>query len=363
ISVPGREYTKRILSIFFKTANVTGVAEYFLLHALLPQSLLELYRLPPDDDACLGLTRRTFQEVWDDLATYLLVLGDRTGDAHVIVTNLTVTLKKLLSQNRLFVTSADVSSAVDKLNKIKVKLPKPAIARIEKRMKGLGRMNASSLYKNVLELGRFAVNRTADDPLDLQTSPRSMNNRHTTLTISSEALKPPFYCHGEYKFLNYATLGAASAEALLSALDGPFAVDRHNASHDYSHRTGAKLEDIKQCLALSVNRIAADVTVSETWLRQLMLSVGAFQLALEASLLGRVNDSGVDDVAEPAMDQTFFARYCQSLCADESDASSVDRAPPNVRCNVAVMNSPRFTTLFRCVREDEMTPSRQCSVL
>ncbi|CAN7976733.1 unnamed protein product [Ixodes persulcatus] len=363
VTIPGIKYTKKVFSILFNTVNVSEVAEYIVLHALLPQSLLQLNRLEQDDGACFNLTRRTFKDVWNDLTAYLLVSDDRSGDAHFIIANITVALKKLLSQKFLFETSADVSTAITKLDRIEVKLPKPEITSVKKRMKGLDQMNASSLYKNILELGRFTATKTADDISNSPTPLKRVIYSNHSLIVPTEALKPPLYCRGVYSFLNYATLGVASAEALLSALDGPFAADKHNGSHDYSQRIDAKLKDVKQCLALSVGRIAADGVASETWPRKLQISVGALQTALEASLVEINSGSQVDDLMKPAMEQTFFARYCQRLCAGESEDISGDTVPPNVLCNVAVMNSPRFTTLFGCVRGDEMMPSRQCSVL
>lgn len=65
----------------------------------------------------------------------------------------------------------------------------------------------------------------------------------------------------------------------------------------------------------------------------------------------------------PAWKQTYFVKYCQSLCNDDKLNRSAATLDVALACNSVVMNSPEFAQLFRCERGDPMVPSEYCMVL
>ncbi|KAL3212383.1 hypothetical protein MRX96_035966 [Rhipicephalus microplus] len=100
------------------------------------------------------------------------------------------------------------------------------------------------------------------------------------------------------------------------------------------------------------------------WLDDIALRTVAFQVALQASKSHAGAWKRIEQAPDaPAWKQTYFVKYCQSLCKDGGSHTSTNALDAALECNSVVMNSPEFTHLFRCEREDRMVPSEYCLAL
>ncbi|KAH7958387.1 hypothetical protein HPB49_001150 [Dermacentor silvarum] len=365
------------------------VAVYSLAHVLLPDEMLDAYAFHRHDTSasCLGLVQRVFGS-----AGYTVMAPEMTLETIVaaeqeltsVAKGVAAVLKRRIVVSALSTDYAEVTAATAKINKLPMAetnattLSPPSVPglMIEPLWRGLDPRN---LYKNLLAFRRLRdVNGSSaywfsefGDP----TWPLQIGEDWGIgggVTIPRAALAAPFTC-GDH-FLNYATLGVVLADKMLRAVGGPFCVHHDGGddcpSSDNTTATEA-LERVKACLAAGLNAFESPVPPSGNRARNsrlldaLLLSTAAFQVALEAGQ-GVFGARFLSSVS-PEMEMRFLTRYCHHLCDRRLgfDSYSSGRGATlwaRLRCNVAVMNSPKFGALFKCSRKQQVFPTR-CSLL
>ncbi|KAH9365748.1 hypothetical protein HPB48_008064 [Haemaphysalis longicornis] len=358
IRTPEVDILGKVFSIMFDRLEPAEAVLYSVSHALLPTQMVEALQRNRDSNICLKLLKDTFAPVWSDLEQYLMGFFDDSQEAESIAASVTHVLKKRLTLKSSFADFDRPSAIIAKLDKLSLDVPSTRdFVNIGQRMPKLGNLSDQSLYENIILRQKAAGQSETAEENETSGGRGRARLARGTVTLPNDSFKPSSYCHGHLNLLNYATLGVDIAEALL----------RHiGATVPKVARTGSIFKPLPgnliACLEKEVRNLSSSRQGSSTSLEQIALSMAAFQVALEASKVQALPhlENAWD---EPAWRQTFFAKYCQTLCGRSATGSGSAWVDAALACNLVVMHSPEFTRLFRCQTGEPMVPSQYCSAL
>lgn len=347
-----------VFRVIFNRLEPAEAVLYSVSHALLPKQMMEALQRNRDSNICLKLVKDTFGPVWSDLEQYLMGFFDDSQEAESISSSVTHVLKKKLTSKSSF-TNFDRSSAiVAKLEKLSLDVPSTQdFVNLGQRMPKLGNLSDQSLYENIILFQKYSgQSKTAINNETFGGRDRARLAKGA-VTLPSDSFKPSSYCHGHLNLLNYATLGVDIAEALLRHI-GAAVANVGGTSSGFKPFPG----NLSACLEKEARNLSSRRQGSSMSLEQIALSMAAFQVSLEASKV-QVLPHLENAWDEPAWRQTFFVKYCQTLCGRSATGSGSAWFDAALACNLVVMHSPEFTRLFRCEPGEPMVPSQYCSAL
>ncbi|KAH6943568.1 hypothetical protein HPB50_024341 [Hyalomma asiaticum] len=359
----GVEKLQAVFAIIFDKLDSRESAIYSTAHAFLPAQLLEVQQSDHRTDACFRLVENTFGASWRNLVPYLLGLFDENHEVQSMAESLVSTFERMRRKHRsLFSRDTSGAAVVAKLKQLRFSAPKleEDLVIMAYNTPCRGNLSGHSLYRNLMQCSRS--NRRVR-PANNGTVRRKERWGLPTITIlmSSDTFRPASFCHDRDSPFNYATLGTSMAATFLR-----YATEQQSPFASSSAAKGtvfdAALSNVTTCLA----RTSPELRGTYGWLlEEISLQTVAFQAALRASESRPSVWRRLKNAADaPAWKQTYFVKYCQSLCAkDVSKSSTAAKSGVALACNMVVMNSPKFAELFRCEHGDRMVPTEYCLAL
>ncbi|KAH7942977.1 hypothetical protein HPB52_003047 [Rhipicephalus sanguineus] len=354
------ERLKQVFTIIFDKLNPQETAVYTIAHALLPTQILEVLFDDHRTYACFRLVSETLGTTWQDLESYLLGFFDENHEAHSVAYSVASTFEKML-EGKFAHDKQNSGVAIAKLKKLRFDMPSvEGLANFVPSTACRGNLSEHSLYRNLMRCKESRQNAAAANNAALRRRKRS-SLATSSILLSVESFRPSSFCHGHDSLLNYATLGTELAATLLRYVAGP--LDGAAVSHSTAEWKKAVFPGITANISTCLSRSSRSSELGRL-LDDVALQTVAFQVALRASKSQAGAWARIEKAPDaPAWKQTYFVKYCQSLCNDDKLNRSAATLDVALACNSVVMNSPEFAQLFRCERGDPMVPSEYCMVL
>ncbi|KAH9365545.1 hypothetical protein HPB48_020585 [Haemaphysalis longicornis] len=296
------EALRRVLRALFIEMSKTEIAVYLLTYMLLPDEMLLVFANKKDETVCYRLLEFVYRDVWGDLATLMSLAQRHTGPALLVTETVLSSLRNSLLRRGTHDLTLSTRNTIAELL---LEVSRKPEALNWTALNSLRNTNVRSLYSNVIGL----EHPKSPPKSTTQNESIAFEVNYPKLRIPRERLVPPFYCHGKYRFLNYATFGVSVAREVLGILDGSFL----GADAPHSSPSDAFKKDVRSCFANAAASLDQSVTREGKLLDELTSWAAGLQVALAASELERSMPQH-HEVVEPAMMQTFFARYCYHLC-------------------------------------------------
>ncbi|KAH7958023.1 hypothetical protein HPB51_027995 [Rhipicephalus microplus] len=356
---------RNTLHAIFGDMNTSESAVYVLAYLLLPEDLLMVYANRSDRSVCYKLLRFAFWDVWGFLATRTNLAVSHTRDALFITEAVLTTLKKI-AVHWYGNHQSSTSVTQDKIEKLLTLVSSDTGVVYPRWMDGLESMSVRSLYRNIIELGKFRKTQAPDGNVSMTSDGSVKQGQSMKFHIPVEDLAPPSYCKGPLRFLNYATFGIFVALEALKSLGLSFSEAHSLAKTPASINQG--VQPVMFCFGAEITLLHwPELEGGSKHEREILLVdvnfwATSFRIALEASELEQARTPR--EIVEPVMLQTFYARYCSHLCERGEDPffRHDDARWGNLKCNIAVMNVPQFAPLFQCKRDQVLFKTEFCSV-
>ncbi|KAH7961914.1 hypothetical protein HPB52_013377 [Rhipicephalus sanguineus] len=378
VMVRGLENLENALEALFVRLKRDEAAVYLFTYILLPEEMLIAHVHRRRQDLCFALVRHVTGDIWYQLESTLFFPGDVTKDALSLARSLITNIeRRLVSAN-----SSDSPVNTDRATIFPRIVLAPSLVNLSSPTMRLLMWNIrpDSLYRNLLELRtHFAIlYKLKFSDLVSLTEPVALADGRggVSVTLTPRYLQAPFFCHGQPKQLNAATLGVAVVSKVLEAsLDiqscGSSGVpgkcsstDPDSSKNDLPYKTAMSL--FGTCLEEAfrdLNASDVDESSGDGFRNTLEYWTTAFQVAEDYVQM----DSAADNTpwpyhrAENAVAKAFFERYCYYLCEPEDPFHPTGKTRwARHLCNAAAMSSPMFAALFDCAEGQTMAPRHRC---
>jgi endothelin-converting enzyme/putative endopeptidase len=244
------------------------------------------------------------------------------------------------------------------------------------------KVDRSSYFRNVLEAGRFEVNRQltkVGKPLDRTEwgmTPPTVNAYYRAnlneIVFPAGIMKPPFWNRAAPEPVNYGAIGMVVGHELTHGFDD--SGRRYDGlgnledwwtpevSREFERRASCVADQFSEYESLPGVKLNGRLTLGEN-----IADLGGLKLAhaaMEAARVGGASAAGFD------AEQQFFVGYAQSWCSKYRDEDLRRRAvvdphsPAKQRVNGPLSNLPSFAAAFRCAEGRSMVrpAARRCEV-
>ncbi|KAL3175202.1 hypothetical protein MRX96_010828 [Rhipicephalus microplus] len=382
VLVRGFENLDNALETLFVRLNRDEVAVYLLTYILLPEEILVAHLHRRRQDLCFALVRHVTGEIWYQLESKLFYPGDVTTDALSLARSIITNIERRLVSANSFDSPVTTNQSTISSRSIYIVAPSLVNLSCPTMRLLMWNLRPDSLYRNLLELRtHFAIlyKLKFSNLASLTESVALTDSRGgVSVTLPPRYLQAPFFCHGQPKQLNAATLGVAVVSKVLEAsvdiqsCSGPAvpgkctATDSDSSMDDSRHKTATAMTLFGTCLERAfrdLNASGIDASSEDDFRNTLEYWTTAFQVAEDYVQRGSTVDGTPWSSlrTENAVTKTFFERYCYYLCEPEDPFHPTGKTRwARHLCNAAAMSSLKFAALFDCNEGQTMAPRRRC---